>query len=822
MKYHSAHRTANRWRPCEPLFAVVGMLACCLVFPLARSQEPNSKSAVGTSEAKSPKAKEPPLYEQKPFDVVILDEANKNAKLKVFPLLFPNRRVPINPSANLVVDLMDDESDDQFEIAWRNIHKVELFEELLLNEGNRLRDESQALVDGKPKSPEEKERLLDEAFHYYFRVEQSDPTWPSLKESINRYLFFDAANLNTQQRYAEAFSVIEELYSRNPNFKLRDDTAPISDVMSRVLDRILAEYFESKNYLGLRTLIVGMKQKYGNQKPASVDTWASQLNQLAAQKRDQGREHLDAQRYRDAIASVKEMNAIWPDVEGGKELDVAVANAYPIVFVGVTQPALDYDAQQLDNWPARRTGRLVHRTLVEFLGAGPEGGQYQLSAGSIEHSDDRLRLILRLKQPSGEQPTEVTGYEVDRRIRQLATDSAPDYSPAWAALVSGVSVKNVYTVEVELQRPHVLPEALLRVPLTFRARQSEPAASGDGPFRVQARTETEIRFAHKSFAPGSRLAEVVELSYNDSQKGVGALRRGEIDVLDRLFPADALRLRADASLDAAIKIEPYSLPTVHLLVPNLKNPFLINRNIRRAILQAINRENILRQELMGGKDYPGFQVISGPFPASAGDADPLGYAYDESTPPKPYNPLLAKALILVGQKEVVEMATKRGDPAPKLTRIVLGFPGHEMARVASQAITAQLQLIGLQVEMREFPPGVSDDLLGDCDLIYKEIAIWEPVTDARRMMGARGVTPTQSPYVLQSLLWLDQAENWGEVRERLVDIHRAVDYDVALLPLWQTIDFFAYHKRLKNIGASPVWLYQNIDQWRIGAGAGAE
>jgi hypothetical protein len=49
----------------------------------------------------------------------------------------------------------------------------------------------------------------------------------------------------------------------------------------------------------------------------------------------------------------------------------------------------------------------------------------------------------------------------------------------------------------------------------------------------------------------------------------------------------------------------------------------------------------------------------------------------------------------------------------------------------------------------------------------------------------------------------------------LLDIHRAVNWDVALLPLWQTVDFFAYQKRLNNVGASPIWLYQNVDQWRI-------
>jgi hypothetical protein len=112
---------------------------------------------------------------------------------------------------------------------------------------------------------------------------------------------------------------------------------------------------------------------------------------------------------------------------------------------------------------------------------------------------------------------------------------------------------------------------------------------------------------------------------------------------------------------------------------------------------------------------------------------------------------------------------------------------------------------------------VTDDLKGECDLVYKEIAIWEPATDARRMLGPGGVAPTNSPYVAQSLRWLEDAENWGSVRDRLIDIHRSVYNDVAILPLWQVVDYFAYHKRIRNIGDRPVWLYQNVEQWRIGA-----
>jgi hypothetical protein len=35
-----------------------------------------------------------------------------------------------------------------------------------------------------------------------------------------------------------------------------------------------------------------------------------------------------------------------------------------------------------------------------------------------------------------------------------------------------------------------------------------------------------------------------------------------------------------------------------------------------------------------------------------------------------------------------------------------------------------------------------------------------------------------------------------------------------VIPLWQTVNSFAYRKWLAGVGQQPVALYQNLDQWR--------
>jgi ABC-type transport system substrate-binding protein len=763
-----------------------------------------------------------PLLQQEPFDLITLDEANNSLALKVEPLPLPGRKKPRNPDprAKIRVRLMDKSEEGEYDVFWRNIKRVRLYEEMLLAEAERLTVAKE----------------YDDAFDYYYKVGQEYPTLAGFDRSFNRYLYLDSVNLTRLKRFTEAFGVVEELYRREPGFRYSANAPTLMTFLGGLLDRMIEAQLEQRQYDVARSLLARVRDQYGVDRLPSLQGWIDQLVTLATQKHNEARALLEADEYRDAIRASKQMMAIWPEVEGATELSADIAESYPMVTVGVLQPAVLHDARRLDNWSALRTGQLVRRSLVEFLGAGPEGGQYSFARGLIERSDDQRGLILRLNQGDANNENNVTGYEVARRLLDMASPQSHQYVSAWGGLVESVHVQNVMQVTLRLRRPHVLPEALLRVPLRpdevsldeFDATagkaeiEAPEAIEGDGAFRIAEKSSEQVQFLAKDFRPGSRLAEVVEFTYESSQQALSALRRGEIDVVDRLFPADAVRIRESLSSDSPIVVEQYALPTVHMLLVNKENPFLANRDFRRAVAFAIDRDLILNQELLGGREIEGCTVLSGPFPAGVNDRDPLAYAYDTTIESRQYTPRLAKLLTIVSVNHITEMATNRMEVPPILEPFVLGYPAHEAARVAAQSIVAQLQLIGIECRLKELPPGLAQDPDGECDLTYAEIAIWEPVIDARRLLGERGIAPAASPYVRQSLRWLDQAQNWGEVREKLLGLHRISHNEATLIPLWQTVDFFAYNKRIRNIGESPVWLYQNIDQWRVGSNVTAE
>ncbi len=93
--------------------------------------------------------------------------------------------------------------------------------------------------------------------------------------------------------------------------------------------------------------------------------------------------------------------------------------------------------------------------------------------------------------------------------------------------------------------------------------------------------------------------------------------------------------------------------------------------------------------------------------------------------------------------------------------------------------------------------------------------MWEPVIDARRLLAPQGIAALGNEYVGMGLRRLDTAKNWREARERLHELHRIVHEQVAVIPLWQTVNYLVYNRRLSGVGPRPLTLYQNVEQWQV-------
>ncbi|MEL7338403.1 MAG: peptide ABC transporter substrate-binding protein, partial [Planctomycetota bacterium] len=139
-----------------------------------------------------------------------------------------------------------------------------------------------------------------------------------------------------------------------------------------------------------------------------------------------------------------------------------------------------------------------------------------------------------------------------------------------------------------------------------------------------------------------------------------------------------------------------------------------------------------------------------------------------------------------------------------------------LARTAAEAIKTQWELLGkIKVKIVELPDGQSMPKEGTADLVYVVAAVWEPLTDARRLLGPQGLAKNENQLVGLGLRRLENEFLWQEISPRLHDLHFISHHELPVLPLWQMVDSYAYRKEMGGIGSDIVSLYQNVEKWRL-------
>ncbi|MBN2024610.1 MAG: hypothetical protein JW809_17660 [Pirellulales bacterium] len=788
-----------------------------------------------------------PLFEQEPYDLVLLNEQDGSGNpkaLKVEPLPLVGRRVPKNPSRTAKLELrLWEDPQRLFEIRWSAIRDVRLFEQILLDKAIELAREGKR----------------EEAFDYFQFLQQKHPDWPGVSEAIQDYLYREAGLQHTQQKYAAALGLLREVFARNPKYPNLDRALGAAN------EKLIEQYVAADDFASARELIKTLLAQYPEHGVAV--RWELRLKDEANRQLAAAREALSARKFREADEAGRRLMEIWPDTPGAAETIATIQKEYPRIRVGVRALATAVEPRHLDDWAIRRASRLVYRTLTEFAGAGSEGGQYVCPMGVLELDPLGRGLTFQIRAGANwsQGPMVLTGTDVARRVLAMAEPGNPAFEPAWGDLLAGVAVRDVYRVQVDLVRPHVRPDALLQtaVPPHARPAGSQEPILSNGPFVVESRDPDRMVFvANERYfaAVKGQPQEIVEERLVDDRAALRALREGRVLVLDQVFPWTLADFRAVPE----IEVRRYAAARVHCLIPNVNRPLMARRTFRRALIYGIHRDAILNH-LLGGRQEPGCEAISGPFPK--GDSnDPIGYAYDSTIAPRPYEPQLAAVLAGVAVAAQAEADAKRktatgGKPAaeppaaapaaPTETApaqpeapaadaannekkpadrktvsfsvpLTLAHPPDPVARVACAKIKEQLAIVGIQVSLVELPPGPVVRVPDDADLLYAALPLWEPVVDAPRLLDADGPSGGASAYMRLALRQLRQATDWQQVRPQLREIHRIAHFDAAVIPLWQLVDHFACHRSLSGAGGRPVSLYQNVEQWQAAPQAAAE
>jgi tetratricopeptide (TPR) repeat protein len=746
-------------------------------------------------------AAEERLVDLPAFDVVVLNAANNNAELKVEPLKLPDRRLPAAPEGNLRITLVDDPT-QQLEVPWTSISNVKFFEHSLLAEARRLTQEKQ----------------FDEAFDYFARLSSEYPQLTGFDEARSEYLRNNALALFQSQQLDRALAVLMSLYDQAP------DSPGLGAAVDAICGRMVEQQLRQQDYAGARAILDMWRDRFRGLNSQAVLTWEQRFETAARRQIVEARKFMAVQDYSAARKAIGKAHDIWPDSADAQALLGELQQAYPAVIVGVLEPSPVRTEWRIDDWASLRASRLTVPLVAELVDFSSEGGVYRSPFGEWVADESGTRLSLQLKSLAERGSGFPSADFLARFFLDMADATRTEYRPEFARLFAGVSIEGDEWIHLDWKRPHVRPESLLQVPLPIAVAREEEVATDVAvvaPFALSENGQNEKVYSAKPIigAPQAGVRTVVEQTMPSDDAAIAALIHGEIDVLDRVPPWQIGRLRAANG----VRVASYRLPTVHVLLPNPQNPLVASREFRRALSFAIERDRIVDDVILGGEQLPGYQLLTGPFPAGVSFSDPLRYAYNNQLTPRAYEPRLGAVLAAVAWAKVLDPTGSGDVELTEMPALVLAHPIDPVARLACETIKLQLERAGFRVELKEF---TADELLAgtvEYDLRYAELAVWEPLADVQTLFGADGLAgKLASPYLETAMRQLGGMSNWKDVRAKLAEIHDVAHHDLPLIPLWQTVNYFAYRTSVQGIGESPVALYQNVDSWRVEPSAATE
>ncbi len=796
---------------------------------------------------------EKPLVDQEPFDVLLLDQLNEFAQLKVLPikktafalnLPVPEKPFDFNDQGTLKFQLVEFE-EKYWQVPWRNLEGVKLFEDLLLEEANTLLNAAK----------------YDVCFRtlLYLKNYSSMSNSIELRQLFDRCLSEDGRQAMAEGRFDDALSVYEELYFRNPRFISAGRTA--LEIVSECYERLIEIEVDRRDFLRAQNIITIVLRKYGDRMADILMKWNRRIDEAAIEELGRVREVMAENNSDAAHVAVRRLVHVLPKLREGHEMFKELAEQFPHVYVGVTQPAHDINPNRVFDWASRRVGRLTHRWLFEFNGLTDEGGDYEFPNGSFYRIDDlglKYRFELRDDhQRFGVPP--VTTYQISNRLLELAEIDHPDYYIPWARILKSVEIESDTSVLVELNSPYVRPEAMLQV--SYMQTSSDQYRVPNGKYKTANQQGMDRVFVLNEMhapIPGNQHPTIVERVYKSASAAGEALIRGEVDIVDRIYPADYSRLMRHPD----IEVRPYGIPTMHLLIPNPRNLHMKSVNFRRGLTYALDRKALVLEYISMGRVIQGFEPTSGPFPPGSDKTEEISYGVNPTIRPRPESNKLALVLAaLVESQEKNRIRAERerekaremagliepSEPEPvpaengtdqadsgteqatedsptpqqepeivvERPTFVLAYPDNELVENLCRSMAEKWAIIDIQVTLRKLDPGVLVPDDDDYDLLFMEIFMQEPMVDCYQLFGNQGVAPNVDATIKQSLWMLDRANSWSAVAAALRRIHQQSFNNMTIIPLWQIIDHYAYQKHVSNIGTDNIHLYQNVEHWHF-------
>ena len=740
-----------------------------------------------------------PLVDREPYDEIKLDAYNNNVIIKIIPLKNPPA-LPFPENSYLQFEAPD-LNENVLQVPYENVVSYKTFIQLLIDEANEL-------IQSKDYASAYRNLL--------FVYDHGGRGNPAIEKAIQNCLYQDGRLNYLAGNYELAISIFEEVYQRDPNFVGSGFNKKPIDVILDSIDSNIQKKFEAGQYGKVRASLYQLQGMYGKESIRMVDRWNGILQKHSNELIAETKQLIAQNKGKEAHLKARQASRVIPNRDEALQVYEEVVQRFPIVFVGVTNGSAGADPLRLDLWGGRRVGRLTMRSVVEFSGLSDEGGDYRFLNGKLEQADEdglAYRFTIESTDPTLGIP-DISALDLASRMVAMGTYEMPDYRTSFAKVIDTVEIEDDRNVLIKMRRQFIRPEALIQF------RYDNPHAGQppvqNGKYVLTSKNDQVAVYGRNPAypaVPDQQHPEIIEWMFENPSDAVDAIAGGDVDLIDRVPLGELARLQGNA----AVQVESYIVPTVHMLIPNIRNDFTKDKNFRNGLLRGIDRELILEDMICGGYDIDGCEVITGPFPRGTEENDQLAYGYNVNVRNEPYNQKLGMVLVQTVEQTMIDALVAKGSKNPKVERptLVICHTRDDIPKIACAAIQRMWGELGVKVQLRELAPGETVPPDDDWDFLYYEMSMQEPLTDADKLFGEEGLVKERSAPVQQSMRRLGYADSWQTAGLTLRRLHRQIRNDVTILPLWQLKEHYAFRDNLRDVGRNAVHLYQNVDRWKI-------
>ncbi len=282
------------------------------------------------------------------------------------------------------------------------------------------------------------------------------------------------------------------------------------------------------------------------------------------------------------------------------------------------------------------------------------------------------------------------------RVRDPKVNAA-----SWSGLfedLAGIETPDPSTVRVRFTRPYAERILAFNLPIVSAAAygraksraETDRAPAGSGPYRFASwEPNRSIRLTRRPDAGAGGFSDVVFRVIPDDNTRFQAGTRGELDEF-RVSRDQRAAAEANPEFQAKNRILRVPQPLEVLLIWNVRNPFLADARVRRALAHAWSRTDAAR--LLYPPD--GAALVSGPFPpdVSANAPDVAPAAFDAA--------LAARLLDEAGWKAGASGVRRKGGRKASLVLLVKAgrrIDGNlaEILRSAYSQVGVELTILSL-------------------------------------------------------------------------------------------------------------------------------